>query len=57
MDDYYSPWEWQPVERLPWGCVEVIVRYEDGSTSEMCSCDYWWSYAYKAKEVADFRYL
>lgn len=42
-EDYYAPWEWQPIDRIPWGCHEVIVKYEDGTTRKMCSCDYSWS--------------
>ena len=62
-NDYYAPWEWQPIERMPDGCNDVIVRYEDLSTSRMCSCDYWWSLSKQRdnpsdqfKVAVDFRY-
>ncbi len=41
--DHYADWEWQPLDRMPDGCNDVTIRYEDGSTRDMCSCDYWWS--------------
>lgn len=41
-NDYYAPWEWQPVENLPCGCVEIEVEYEDGTRSTCCSCDANW---------------
>jgi hypothetical protein len=40
--EYFSPWELQPIEYMPDGCNEVIVRDDDGNTRELCSCDYWW---------------
>ena len=42
LDDHYEPWEWQPLERMPHGCCEVVVRLLKGQTEKMCSCDYWW---------------
>lgn len=57
MEDYYAPWEWIPVDLMPDGCNEVIVRYDDGSTRPMCSCDYWWTLKDQTDKVAtDFRY-
>ena len=41
--EYYPPWAWQPIENMPDGCQDVTVRFEDGTTTEYCSCDYWWA--------------
>ena len=52
-----EPWEWQPLERMPDGCCEVVVRYIDGETAEMCSCDYWWGVSQSAlPDATSFRY-
>lgn len=40
--EYFAPWEWQPIEFMPSGCKDVIVRDNEGNTREICSCDYWW---------------
>lgn len=56
--DHYAHWEWQPLENMPDGCVDVTVKYEDGSTRELCSCDYWWNVYKKRDKIApsQFRY-
>ena len=41
-NEYYAPWEWQPIKFMPDGCNEVIVRDNDCNERELCSCDYWW---------------
>lgn len=40
MIDYYTNWEWQPLENMSGGCHEVVIGYSDGSTEKMCSCDF-----------------
>jgi len=40
--EYFAPWEWQPIEHMPDGCSDVVVRDDLGNTRELCSCDYWW---------------
>lgn len=36
---------WNAVEddEVPSGCVQIDVLYEDGTKSQICSCDFWWS--------------
>ncbi len=36
-----KPKDWMPMEDMPDGCVQVVVRFVDHSEREMCSCDYW----------------
>ena len=55
--DYYSPWEWQPVENMPHGCNDLTIEYADGSRADICSCDYWWAYSDPKNELPiKFRY-
>ena len=56
MDDHYASWEWVPIENMPDGCNEVEVRFEDGSTVEYCSCDYWWSLQSDKAPPTHFRF-
>jgi hypothetical protein len=55
-EDYYAPWEWQPVDRMPSGCVEVIVRDDNGNKTELCSCDYWWLSKERKELYTSFRF-
>jgi hypothetical protein len=52
--DHYAPWEWQPIERMPGGCYDVEVKYDDGRTRDYCSCDYWWAVE-EASQPIEFR--
>ena len=54
--DYYAPWEWQPIERMPDGCSDVDVRNVDGEVRDMCSCDYWWLSEDRKSELISFRF-
>ena len=54
--EYYAPWEWQPIERMVNGCVEVMVRDNEGNITELCSCDYWWLTPEKKKKFTTFRF-
>jgi len=54
--EYYAAWEWQPIEYMPDGCNEVVVRDDDGNTREMCSCDYWWLSKEKKDLYTTFRF-
>jgi hypothetical protein len=61
-EDYYSPWEWQPLENMPNGCNDITVEFVDGSRSIMCSCDYWWNVSNMRYETSEsqplkFRYI
>jgi hypothetical protein len=55
--EYYAPWEWQPTERMPDGCNEVILRDTEGNTREMCSCDYWWFSEDEKELYTTFRFV
>jgi hypothetical protein len=54
--EYFAPWEWQPVEFMPNGCSEVLVRDHEGNTREMCSCDYWWLSKEDKEKYTSFRF-
>ena len=55
-EEYYLPWEWQPMDRMPDGCNDVEVRQVDGDVTTICSCDYWW-YSKERKALLDaFRF-
>lgn len=53
--DYYSHWEWQPIENMPDGCNRVVLRTDSGETVEMCSCDFWHSYKEYKNLYSTFR--
>lgn len=56
-EEYYSPWEWQPLENIPDGCNYVEIRCTDGTIRELCSCDYWWALSELGPhEMIDFRF-
>ena len=55
-EDYYSPWEWQPIERMPGGCSDVYVRTANDEVTDTCSCDYWWLTDERKSELASFRF-
>ena len=55
-EEYYTPWEWQPIENMADGCCEVILRDELGNTQSMCSFDYWWLSAENKKKFISFRF-
>ena len=57
-EDYYAPWEWQPLDGMQGGCSEVSIKNDIGDVVHMCSCDYWWkSDEYKDKAgFTAFRY-
>ena len=55
--EYYAPWEWQPLEYMANGCCEVVLRDREGNTVEMCSCDYWWLPTDKKLLYTSFRFL
>lgn len=55
-EDYYAPWEWQPIERMPDGCNDVDVKTVDGEVRDMCSCDYWWLSADRKSKLISFRF-
>ena len=42
MEEFYCNWEWQPIDNVPNGCIEIEVEFEDGTRGDMCSCDFWW---------------
>jgi hypothetical protein len=55
--EYYAPWEWQPIEFMPNGCNDVVVRDREGNTRELCSCDYWWLLTEDKKIYTSFRFV
>lgn len=56
MQDYYAPWEWQPIENMPDGCNQIVLRSLNGETRELCSCDYWWMNKEDKEKYTTFRY-
>jgi hypothetical protein len=54
-DDYYTPWEWQPIDRMPNGCCDVTVKNYNGEVRDICSCDYWWMPPERKSELMSFR--
>jgi len=54
--DYYSPWEWQPIERMPDGCSDVDVKNIDNEVRSICSCDYWWLSDDEKSKLISFRF-
>ena len=55
-EDYYAPWEWQPIERMPDGCSDVDVRTFNGEVVDMCSCDFWWLSDERKSKYVSFRF-
>lgn len=55
--EYFAPWEWLPIELIPDGCNDVIVRDDSENRVEMCSCDYWWLSNEDKKLYTTFRFV
>ena len=55
-EDYYAPWEWQPIERMPDGCSDVDIKTVDGEVTDMCSCDFWWLSDERKSKYVSFRF-
>lgn len=43
-------------DRLPDGCVDLEVMYDDGRTQKLCSCDIHWSIYKKEQLPVYWRY-
>jgi len=41
---------------MPDGCHDVTVKFEDGRTRELCSCDYWWDSTKECEKPVQFRF-